>query len=167
MVGVEGLFGIALILDVNTSPLLGLVQGGGYALRMTARRFVRAAADSKAFRRTINRYLYVLTTQLAQTAACNRFHQLDARMARWLLMTNDRATGNTFRLTHAFLAYMLGVRRAGVTESAGRLQALGVIRYARGLVTVIDRPRLEAMSCDCYDALNKTYDTFMRPLRRL
>jgi CRP-like cAMP-binding protein len=166
MVGTEGLFGITLILDVNTSPLLGLVQGGGAALRMTARRFTRAAADSRVFRRTINRYLYVLTTQLAQTAACNRFHHLDARMARWLLMTSDRTTGNTFHLTHSFLAYMLGVRRAGVTESAGRLQARRLISYARGLVTVTDRPGLEAMSCDCYAALNRTYNKFMRPPRR-
>src|SRR5439155_983358 len=127
MVGDEGMFGITLLLDVKASPLTGLVQGSGRALRMSAARFVSLAKKSLPFRKTLNRYLYVLTAQLAQSAACNRFHQLDARMARWLLMTQDRAHINTCRLTLQFLAYMLGVRRAGVNEASGRLQAKRLI----------------------------------------
>jgi CRP-like cAMP-binding protein len=158
MVGNEGLFGITLLLGVNTSGLLGLVQGSGQSLRMTASRFKMLADDSKPFRRILNRYLYVLTAQLAQTAACGRFHLLDARMARWLLMTQDRAHKATFRITHEFLAYMLGMRRAGITEAAGRLQAQGLIRYVRGELTVNNRAGLEAASCPCYRAMKGTYE---------
>jgi CRP-like cAMP-binding protein len=157
MVGNEGMFGITLLLGVKTSPLLGVVQGGGPALRMSASRFTKVANESVPFRQKLNRYLYVLTAQIAQTAACNRFHLLDQRMARWLLMSQDRAHSDTFRLTHQFLAYMLGVRRAGVTEAAGRLQAKGLIRYVRGVLTVLDRKALEAVACSCYGALNATY----------
>jgi CRP-like cAMP-binding protein len=157
MIGNEGMFGITLLLDVRISALAGLVQGGGPALRMSAARFGKLANEHASFRRTLNRYLYVLTAELAQTAACNRFHHLDARMARWLLMTHDRALGSTFRLTHKFLAYMLGVRRAGVSEAAGRLQAQGLIQYAHGELTVLNRPALELASCGCYDVLQATY----------
>jgi CRP-like cAMP-binding protein len=160
MVGSEGLFGVTLLLGVNKSGLLGLVQGSGQALRMTATRFRQIADDSKPFRRTLSRYLYVLTAQLAQTAACSRFHLVDARMARWLLMTHDRAHKATFRLTHEFLAYMLGVRRAGITEAAGRLQAKGLIRYARGELTVLDRAGLEGASCPCYRASRNSYEEY-------
>ena len=124
---------------------------------MSAARFVRLAKNSLPFRQTLNRYLYVLTAQLAQSAACNRFHQLDARLARWLLMTHDRAHSTTFQLTHQFLAYMLGVRRAGVTEAAGRLQAKRLIRHRHGELTVLDRVGLEAASCPCYGGFNAMY----------
>ena len=157
MVGSEGIFGITLMLDIKTSPLLGVVQGGGPALRMRSSRFTKAARDHKAFRGALNRYMFVLTTQLAQSAACNRFHHLDERMARWLLMTHDRAHRDTFHLTHQFLAYMLGVRRAGITEAAGRLQAKQLIRYTRGELMVLDRRGLEAMACPCYAALRLVY----------
>ena len=157
MVGDEGMFGITLLLDVKASPLTGLVQGSGPALRMSASRFVRLAKDSLPFRQTLNRYLYVLTAQLAQSAACNRFHQLDARMARWLLMTHDRAHSNTFRLTHQFLAYMLGVRRAGVTEAAGRLHEKHLIQHRHGVLTVLNRVGLEAASCPCYGGFKDVY----------
>jgi CRP-like cAMP-binding protein len=167
MVGSEGVFGATLMLGINKSGLLGLVQGGGPALRMSATRFRLLAEKSKPFRRALNRYLFVLTAGLAQTAACSRFHLVDARTARWLLMTHDRAHRDTFRLTHNFLAYMLGVRRAGVTEAAGHLQARGLIRYSRGQVAVIDRAGLEALSCPCYDILNKTYREYLgAPVRR-
>ncbi len=161
MVGSEGVFGIALLLDVNRSGLLGLVQGGGPALRVSATRFRQLAETSKPFRRILNRYLFVLTAGLAQTAACSRFHLLDARMARWLLMTHDRAHRDTFRLTHEFLAYMLGVRRAGVTEAAGHLQAQGLIRYSRGELAIVDRAGLEAISCPCYSILKNTYGEYL------
>jgi CRP-like cAMP-binding protein len=157
MVGREGMFGITVMLGVKASPLRGLVQGGGPSLRMTAGAFLSASDESQPFRQMLNLYLFVLTAQLAQTAACNRFHTLDTRMARWLLMTQDRALGDSFRLTHQFLAYMLGVRRAGVTEIAGRFQARGLIRYSRGVLTVLDRKALEAVSCPCYAALKTTY----------
>lgn len=157
MVGGEGMFGITVLLDVKTSALAGVVQGSGPALRMSAARFGKIAGERASFRRMLNRYLYVLTAQLAQTAACNRFHHLDARMARWLLMTQDRAHAPTFHLTHKFLAYMLGVRRAGVTEAAGRLQVHGLIQYAHGELTILNRPALEAASCACYAVDLATY----------
>ena len=166
MVGDEGVFGITLLLDVTASPLTGLVQGGGKALRMNAARFVRLAKDSPPFKKTLNRYLYVLTAQIAQSAACNRFHHLDARLARWLLMTHDRAHNDTFKLTHQFLAYMLGVRRAGVTEAAGRLQAKRLIRHRHGEVTVLDRAGLEAASCPCYGGFKALYQRYLGPPRR-
>jgi len=170
MVGDEGMFGITLLLDVKASPLSGLVQGGGKALRMSAARFIRLATDSPPFKKTLNRYLYVLTSQLAQSAACNRFHHLDARLARWLLMTRDRAHSDTFKMTHQFLAYMLGVRRAGVTEAAGHLQAKGLIRHRHGEVTVLDRVGLEMASCACYGGFNAMYRKHLRaphrPVRR-
>ncbi len=158
MVGNEGMFGITVLLDVKTSPMTGLVQGEGQALQMNASRFARLANDVAPFKKVINRYLYVLTAQLAQTAACNRFHPLDGRLARWLLMTRDRAQSDTFRLTHKSLAYMLGVRRAGVTEAAGRLQANKLIRYHHGELTVLDRLGLEASACSCYVAHNAVYE---------
>jgi CRP-like cAMP-binding protein len=157
MVGNEGMFGITLMLDVKVSALRGLVQGGGQAMRMSASRFARVVSECTPLKRTLNRYLYVLTAQIAQTAACNRFHLLDTRLARWLLMTQDRAHSDTYRLTHQFLAYMLGVRRAGVTEAAGRLSAKRLIHYVHGELTVLDRAGLEAASCPCYAELGATY----------
>src|SRR2546421_8040208 len=153
MIGNEGVFGITVLLDVKTSAVRGLVQGDGPALRMTAGKFKQIASESAPFRRALNRYMYVLTAQLAQTAACNRFHLLDARMARWLLMSHDRAHKNTFHLTHQFFAFMLGMRRAGITEAAGRLQGQGLIQYSRGEITIVNRRRLEEAACPCYFAL--------------
>jgi CRP-like cAMP-binding protein len=158
MVGNEGMFGITVLLDVKTSPLTGFVQGAGQALLMSAGRFSQLANDVAPFKKIVHRYLYVLTAQLAQTAACNRFHSLDSRLARWLLMTRDRAQSDTFRLTHKSLAYMLGVRRAGVTEAAGRLQAKKLIRYHHGEITVLDRYGLEESACSCYIAHNAVYE---------
>jgi len=157
MVGNEGMFGATLLLGVEVAAFRGLVQGGGAALRMSAKRFARALRQQENFHRMIDRYMFVLMTQLAQTAACTRFHLLDARLARWLLMTHDRAHSNTFRITHEFLAYMLGVRRAGVTEAAGRLQARGLIRYSRGRLAVLDRAGLEAVTCPCYGIIKDHY----------
>lgn len=167
MVGSEGVFGITVLLGINKSALFGLVQGGGTALRMSATRFRQLAEKSVPFRRTLNRYLYVLTAGLAQTAACSRFHLLDARMGRWLLMSHDRAHRDTFRLTHEFLAYMLGVRRAGVSEAAGHLQKRGLIRYSRGELSIVDRAGLEAVSCPCYGILENAYREYLgAPVKR-
>jgi CRP-like cAMP-binding protein len=157
MVGSEGMVGAQLALGVPTSPLRALVQGSGLAWRVAADD-LRAVLDaSTALRGVMNRYLYVLMSQQATSAACLRFHQLDRRLARWLLMSQDRAGTASFHLTQEFLAYMLGVRRVGVTVAAGGLQRAGLIEYHRGELTVLDRPALEAAACDCYASDNATY----------
>ena len=161
LVGREGSLGLTVLLDVETSSLLGLTQGSGSALRMTAEQLRRRTKATPQLGKIFNRYLYVLMAQVAQTAACGRFHHLEARMARWLLMTHDRARGDVFPLTHVFLAHMLGVRRAGVTTAARRLQADKLISYSRGVVKVLDRKGLEALSCPCYEAFNDMYRTHL------
>jgi CRP-like cAMP-binding protein len=158
LVGNEGVFGSTLLLGIDTSPLKALVQGAGQAMRMSVTNFRRASRESTSFGRVVHAYLYVLMAQIAQTAACGRFHQLESRFARWVLMTQDRAGSATFPLTHVFLAQMLGVRRAGVTEAAGLVQKRGFIQYRRGIVQVLNRPALEAIACPCYAAFKTMYD---------
>lgn len=161
LVGDEGMLGIPLVLGVGVSPLRALVQGAGPALRMNVAQFRRELVLSAELHRVLKRYLYVRLGQLAQSAACNRFHTIEERLARWLLMTQDRAHAHEFHVTHEFLAYMLGVRRVSVTRAATALQKRKLIRYARGDVTVLDRSALEAASCSCYDANNALYDRTM------
>ena len=152
LVGVEGMLGAQLALGVNTSPLHAMVQGEGTAWRMSAAAFVRHLRTNPKLDQVLRRYVYVLLAQFATAAPCVRFHAIVPRLARWLLMSHDRAGTDCFRATHEFLAYMLGVRRAGVTEAAGALQKQGLIRYERGEMVISDRAGLEAAACACYAA---------------
>lgn len=161
MVGREGMLGAQLVLGVGTTPLHALVQGTGAAWRIRAAAFRRELARSATLQRILNRYLYVLMAQLATSAACQRFHQIGPRLARRLLMIQDRAHSDSFRVTHEFLADMLGVRRVGITMAAGALQRSGLIEYHRGDFTVLDRGGLEAAACGCYNADLKAYAELM------
>jgi CRP-like cAMP-binding protein len=161
LVGNEGMFGIPLVLGVDVSPVRAVVQGAGSALRMEAAPFRRALARSPTLQREVDRYIVVQMTQLAQTAGCTRFHLVEARLARWMLMTQDRAQSSTFHITQEFMAFMLGVRRVGVTKAARSLQDHGLIRYSRGDITVLDRRGLKAASCGCYQADLDAYDRIL------
>jgi CRP-like cAMP-binding protein len=157
MVGREGMLGAQLALGVTTVPLHALVQGAGTACRIGTVAFRKQLAQSTALQRTLNRYLYVMMGQLAASAACLRFHLIGPRLARWLLMSQDRAHTDHFHMTQEFLAYMLGVRRVGITAAASELQRGGLIEYHRGELKVLDRRGLEAAACDCYATDRKAY----------
>jgi CRP-like cAMP-binding protein len=157
LIGNEGMLGVTLVLGVDTAPMAAVVQGAGTALRMTATQLQHELCDNQLLQRTLNRYLYVLMAQLSQSAACTHFHEIEPRLARWLLMTHDRAHADHFHLTHEFLADMLGVRRSGITVAAGALQLKKLISYSRGEISILDRGGLEAASCECYNAVIDDY----------
>jgi len=153
LVGREGLVGISLALGVDVSSIRALVQGTGTAMRMNAARFRKEFHKSLPLQGELYRYAHAKLAQARQTAACNRFHVVEARLARWLLMTRDRVRSDEFLLTQAFLADMLGVRRVGVTKAAGDLQQRKLISYSRGKIRILDRKGLEATSCGCYEII--------------
>ena len=161
LVGYEGMFGLPLILSINVASYNAVVQGAGQALRLSAPLFLHELETNAAFKQELKRYLYVVMSQIAQTAGCNRFHVVEARLARWLLMTQDRAQSNQFHVTHVFLAYMLGVRRVGITKAANSLQNKALISYKRGNIKILDRAGLEAASCECYHAEKALYERIL------
>ncbi len=154
MAGHEGMLGIPLALGVNDSPVRALVQGSGMAWRMTSAHFHDEFQQNMLLQRNVHRYIHELMVELAQTAACNRFHHVEARLARWLLMMRDRVLSNKLHLTQDLLGQMLGVRRVGVTQAAGALRQRKLISYSRGEISILDAPGLEAAACSCY-RLNK------------
>jgi CRP-like cAMP-binding protein len=150
MVGNEGMLGGTLALGIADAHLRGVVQGSGSALRMSAQQLQCELQVIPELRTVMSRFVYVIMGQLAQTATCNCFHDVEARLARWLLMTDDRVHSDHFYLTHQFLANMLGVQRSAVTIAAGKLQSRKLIHYARGKISILSRSKLEAAACECY-----------------
>lgn len=168
MVGREGMVAAPRNLGLVAAPLRALVQGGSSARRIQAGRFRRELALSKTLRPLLDSYVRIMLTQLATAAACSHFHLVTPRLARWLLMSADRAHAGSIFLTHEFLARMLGVRREGITRAAGELQQRALISYHRGMIAVLDRPGLQAAACGCYAADGLAYDALLgtasRPL---
>jgi CRP-like cAMP-binding protein len=158
LVGREGMLGIPLALGVRDSPVRALVQGSGTALRMKSAHFLSEFRHNLPLQRAVYRYSYDLMVQVAQTAVCNRFHHVEARLARWLLMTRDRVRSNQFRLTQDMLAGMLGVLRVAVTKAAGTLQKRKVISCSRGEISILDSKALEAAACLCYQVVKTGAD---------
>ena len=155
LVGRDGMVGMPLALGAASSPVRVLVQGAGSALRMSAARFRAELKRDAALRRLLERCAHVSMSTAMQIAVCNKVHMLSERLARWLLMVRDRLALEEFPLTQEFLADMLGVRRAGVTEAAGALQERGLIRYARGRIQILDVGSLSAAACSCYGVIRK------------
>ena len=165
MVGHEGMVGIPLALGTDVSQVRALVQGAGTAMRMQSARFSKEIRKSPQLRQGIHRYANTLMAQVSQTAACNRFHVVVARLARWLLMTRDRVRSDEFRLTQEFLSHMLGVRRVGVTQAACTLQERKLIEYSRGKIRILDDKGLEAAACVCYERVNGKWNAANTPRR--
>jgi CRP-like cAMP-binding protein len=161
IVGREGMVGLPAFMGVQTSGNRAVVQGAGEAMRMKATAFRNACENGGSFPRLLRRYTHSRLTQIAQGAACNRFHPIDARLARWLLMTRDRMGTDGFQLTQEFLSNMLGVRREGVSKAASELQQRHLISYSRGNLLILNRAGLHALACHCYGIIKAEYDTFL------
>ena len=168
-IGSEGMVGLPLVFGDNQAPTSVYIQVPGAGLRMTAAVFKRELAQSASMRVAMLRYAHAFFNQVAQSAACNRFHNIQQRTCRWMLMTHDRMQSDEFLLTQEFLAMMLGVQRTGVTAAAGGLQRAGLIRYTRGNVTILDRRGLERSSCECYAVSKLEFDRLLgkRALRQI
>lgn len=161
IVGNDGMAGLPVFLGVGKSRTRGLVQGEGSAMRMKAAALRSATSNGGMLPKLLHRYTHALLTQISQSAACNRFHLVNPRLARWLLMMHDRIGGDEFRLTQEFLSQMLGVRREGVTLAAGALQKQKLISYSRGKIRILDRRGLDNVACKCYGVLKDEYDNFL------
>ncbi len=157
LVGPEGFVGIPLLLGEETTAVEGMVQVEGEALQMPAAAFQRLLSELPAFAKLLLRYTGSFHVQVAQTAACNGRHQVEQRLARWLLMTHDRNPGDRFTMTQEFMSTLLGIRRPGVTVAIGALQRAGLVEHSRGAVTVVDRAGLEAASCECYQVVKRRF----------
>ena len=162
VVGNEGLVGISLFMGGESTPSRAVVQSAGQGFRLKAQ-IVKDEFNRAPVLHLLLRYTQALITQMAQTAVCNRHHTLDRQLCRWLLLSLDRLQGNELVMTQELIANMLGVRREGVTEAALKLQKVGLIRYARGRITVLDRKGLEKRSCECYAVVKKEYDRLLPP----
>jgi CRP-like cAMP-binding protein len=162
-VGREGMVGLPLVLDARQSAQRIFVQIPGQGLRLSAAAFARLRPRLPALERLLLRYALSLVVQVSQGSACNRLHPIEARCARWLLLTHDRVDGDAFPLTQEFLAQMLGVTRPSVSIAAGMLQKAGLIHYARGAIEILDRPGLEQASCECYAVITREFHRLVRP----
>jgi len=161
VIGPEGLAGVSALLGANSSPNQGLAQSDVVASQIATRDLIGEFRRNGVLNRMILRFVHSMFTQVAQTAACNRLHTLDQRLARWLLMSHDRSDRNGFPLTQEFLSRMLGVRRAGVSVSANSLRQNGLIDYHRGNIRIVDREGLEAASCECYQIVKEDYEQIL------
>jgi CRP-like cAMP-binding protein len=161
VVGNEGIIGVALFMGGETTPSRAVVQSAAYAYRLKGELLKREFTRSAAMQQLLLRYTQALLTQMAQTAVCNRHHSVDQQLCRWLLLSLDRLVSNELMMTQGLIANMLGVRREGVTEAAGKLQDAGLIHYSRGHITVLDRPRLEARACECYKVVKTEFDRLL------
>ncbi len=161
VVGNEGVIGVALFMGGESTPSRAIVQSGGVGYRMPSQRLKDEFNRHGPLMNLLLRYTQALITQTAQIAACNRYHSIDQQLCRWLLLSLDRLSGNKLLMTQELIANMLGVRREGVTEAAGKLQKLGVIEYRRGHITVIDRQKLEQLSCECYGVVRRETDRLL------
>ena len=168
VVGKEGAIGVSMFIGGETTTTRSIVMTGGTAYRLSGRRLKQEFERHGDLLHVLLRYTQSLLTQMAQTAVCNRHHSIDQQLCRWLLLSLDRLTSNKLMVTQELIANMLGVRREGITAAAGKLQKLGAIEYARGQITVLDRPRLEALSCECYALVKRETDRILHasPLYR-
>lgn len=157
IIGDDGMVGMPVITGDGRSPQLAIVQAAGYSLRMKAQDVRREFDQSGCVRHMLLRYSQALVTQVSQSAVCNRHHNLEEQLCRWLLICSDRVPASDLAMTQEMIAAMLGVRREGVTEAAGRLRRIGAIGYARGRISVLDRSMLEALTCECYEAVRVEY----------
>ena len=161
VVGNEGLIGVALFMGGETTPSRAIVQSAGHAYRLIGQLLKDEFHRNGELQLLLLRYTQALITQMAQTAVCNRHHSVDQQLCRWLLLSLDRLSSTQLTMTQELIANMLGVRREGVTEAAGKLQKLGVIEYSRGQITVLDRPKLEQLCCECYAVVKKESDRLL------